>query len=136
MAATADIYTKKKVGDIVEYPVLANTVIYGGTLVAVDANGYAQPAAGTSGFRVVGVAEGSVDNNPGASGAQKIRVRRDGIHLFAASGLSQANVGDIAEVSDDMTVVAAGAGSNNIKVGEIVEYVSATSCWVDITRVS
>jgi hypothetical protein len=134
MALTADRYTKKKVGDIVEYPVLTNTVIYGGGMVSIDANGYAFPSTDASGQRFVGIAEEAVDNNPGSSGDKTVRVRRDGIHLLDGYNMSQAKVGDIAEVKDDYTVHFAGGGSNTIKVGEIVQYVSSTSVWVDITR--
>jgi hypothetical protein len=136
MALTANRYTKKKVGDIVEYPVAASTQIFGGGIVCVDANGYAVPGADSSGLRCVGIAEEAVDNNPGNDGDKTVRVRRKGMFLLASSGLSQASVGDIAEVVDDQTVIDGASTSNHVKIGEIVQYVSATSCWVHVGRIS
>ena len=42
---SADRYTKKKVGDIVEYPVYTGVVIYGGSIVCIGADGYARPGS-------------------------------------------------------------------------------------------
>ena len=69
-----DRNTPMKGGELVAVPVAAGAVIDGGTLVAVNATGFAVPAAGTSGLTVVGVAGERVDNTGGADGAAMCRV--------------------------------------------------------------
>ena len=78
-----DRNTPMKGGELVAVPVAAGAVIDGGTLVAVNATGFAVPAAGTSGLTVVGVADERVDNTGGADGAAMCRVRRGKVFLFS-----------------------------------------------------
>ncbi|MCK9376209.1 MAG: hypothetical protein M0P73_08670 [Syntrophobacterales bacterium] len=54
-ALTRDRATPYREGIEVEYPVAANTKIYAGSLVCVNAAGFAMPAADASGYRFVGV---------------------------------------------------------------------------------
>lgn len=55
-------------------PVKASTIIYGGATVAIDASGYAVPATAATGLKVVGIAEGTVDNSAGTNGAKWLKV--------------------------------------------------------------
>ncbi|MFA5112426.1 MAG: hypothetical protein WC443_13530, partial [Desulfobaccales bacterium] len=68
-ALTRDRATPYREGIEVEYPVAANTKIYAGSLVCVNAAGFATPAADTIGFRFIGVAMEQVDNSSGSDGA-------------------------------------------------------------------
>lgn len=129
-ALNKDRNTARREGDIVVDPVLAAKKIFGGSIVAVDANGYAQPAADTAGLKVRGVAEEQADNSAGASGAKTIRVRR-GVFKFAATGLTIADVGKPVFVSDDQTVSVA-ATTNNVCAGIMVDIDSATEAWVAV----
>jgi hypothetical protein len=135
-AATADINRRSKlnsVGGIRQFPIATNTRIFKGTLVALNAAGYAIPATDTTGLFIVGVAEESVNNNPGANAARTIQVSYDREYSFTHDGtLSQASVGQMATVLDDSTISIAATTTNDIPVGTIREYVSATEAFVYI----
>lgn len=115
-------------------------VIYRGGLVAVS-NGVAYPAANNAEYRVVGVAEETVDNQSTAAGYSATRVCtvNQGIYAFAnavagGSGtnavyqLQVTDVGKPAYVVDDQTV---GAASNAFfTVAGTVVYVEPDTKWV------
>jgi hypothetical protein len=130
-ALSANRATRQREGSLIAYQVAATTHIYKGSIVAVNAAGNAVPAADTAGLRVVGIAEEEV-NNTGAAGAADVQVRAGIAALLAGSGLALTDVGSIANASDDQTIVT--AGTNGVKVGRIVEFVSATSVWVFIPK--
>ena len=111
MPLSADRDTKERGGVDFPVPVAASSTIYAGSLVCADGDGYAVPAAKTAGYRFLGAAQGQVDNSSGSDGDEKVIVRRGREFLFKASGLTQANLGDPAYVSDDETLVAAVTGT-------------------------
>lgn len=119
-------------------PVDGGSVIYKGAIVAIDANGYAIPASDAAGLQVAGIAYEKVDNSAGANGAKRVRVEFDAEFLMDCASITQAMVGDLMEVVDDQTVDdAAGAGTvNNINLGRLTEFVSATSGWVFVPGIS
>jgi len=127
---TASREDMRKNDDLVAYPVKAATTIFKGALVAVDATGYAKPAAPAD-KRVVGVAYESGNNSTGASGAITARVSRIASIQLNTAGLTIANVGDKVYVTDDNTVTTVAAGS--ILVGVITEFISATIVRVALT---
>lgn len=129
LAAAANRLSRED--DIIGYPVLTATTIYKGAIVALDDNGYAIPATDTANLRVVGVAEDTVVNS-GASGAKFVRVLSGRAFLFAATSITQAMLGDPMFVVDDNTVDDAAGATNEVPVGRLVEYVSATQGWVYI----
>lgn len=136
----ANITARKNVsrqeGKILSYPVEESTTIYEGALVAVNAAGYAVNASDTSGERVVGVANETVDNSSGADGDLSIEVWTEGvIDLAAGFSATQANVGDKVYASDNQTVDLAGNLTNDILVGVIVEVVSASALRVKLDTV-
>jgi hypothetical protein len=131
-ALTRDRATPYREGIEVEYLVAATTKIYAGSLVCVNATGYAAPAADTSGYHIAGVALGQVDNSDGSDGGKIVRVRRAGVFEFDAVSISQDMVGTPMYVADDHTFDDAAGPTNDIKVGQLVKYVSATKGWIDI----
>lgn len=133
-ALSKDRATPYREGIEVEYPVAASTKIYAGSLVCVNANGYAAPAADTSGYLFVGVAMEQMDNNTGANGAKSVRLRRTGVFEFDAASITQAMVGAPMYAVDDHTFDDAAGPTNDVKVGLLVKYVSATQGWIDIAR--
>jgi len=133
-ALTRDRATSYREGIEVEFPVAAATKIYAGSMVCVNAAGYAAPAADTSGYRFVGVALEQVDNSSGANGAAVVRLRRAGVFEFDAASLTQAKVGNAMYAVDDQTFADAAGATNDIKVGILVKYVAATKGWIDIAR--
>lgn len=125
-ALTADRNTPRQgAGQLVSYPVAASTTLYAGGLVALNAAGYAVPAADTEGLIVVGVAEKKVNNASGAAGDLSVNVWVDAIFELAASAITQAMVGDAMYVVDDQTFDDANPG-NGIVAGQLVEFVSST----------
>lgn len=127
MALSADRSTARKEIQLLGYPVATNTVIYKGSLVAINAGGYAVPAADTAGFLgVAGVAEEYVSNNPGANGAKKIRVRSGCAFDLAATSITQAMVGTPMVVVDDQTFDDPAGATNDIPAGKLVQFISTT----------
>jgi len=133
-ALTRDRATPYREGIEVEYPVATNTKIYAGSLVCVNAAGYAVPAADTSGFQFAGVAMEQVDNSGGSEGSQTVRLRRAGVFEFDAASITQAMVSIEMYAQDDHTFADTAGATNHIKVGRLVKYVSATKGWIDIAR--
>jgi len=133
-ALSSDRLTSYREGIELDFPVAANTKIYAGSMVCADADGYAAPAADTSGYRFLGVALEQVDNSAGADGAKNVRVRRTGVFEFDAASITQAMVGDPMYAVDDQTFDDAAGPTNDIKVGILVKYGSATKGWIDIAR--
>lgn len=129
-ALNKDRNTPRKAGQIAAFGVAANAKIYAGSLVCLNATGYAVPAADTAGFRCVGVAKEYIDNTGGADGDQVIQVWESGEFQFDAAGMARTDVGLPVFVSDDQTV--AKSTTNAIGCGMITEFVSATSVWIDI----
>ncbi|MEW6658163.1 MAG: hypothetical protein AB1424_05860 [Thermodesulfobacteriota bacterium] len=133
-ALTKDRATPYREGIEVAYSVAAAVKIYAGSLVCANAGGFAAPAADTSGYRLVGVALEQVDNSGGADGDKSVRVRRHGIFEFDAASITQAMVGDPMYAVDDHTFDDAAGPTNDVKVGILVKYGSATKGWIDIAR--
>ena len=131
---TRDRATSYREGVELDYPVAASTKIYAGSLVCVNADGFAVTAADTSGYVFVGVALEQVDNSAGANGAKNVRIRREGVFEFDAASITQAMVGDPMYAVDDHTFDDAAGPTNDIKVGLLVKYASATKGWIDIAR--
>lgn len=112
MALAKDRNTRTKgVWSQVSYKVAAATTIYAGAMVAVNAAGYAVPAAKTAGLVVVGRAAENVIN-AGDAGAASVRVDK-GIFAWAndANAVTQADIGRACYVVDDQTVADETEGS-------------------------
>lgn len=131
MALAQDRATSYRDGVERPYPVATGVKIYAGSLVCINASGYAAPGANTANFKFVGVAQQQVDNTLGANGAKTVRVKRTGEHLFKATSIAQADVGKIMYLVDDQTFDESDPGQG-VVCGVLAEYVSATSGWLDI----
>jgi hypothetical protein len=106
------------------YPVEANTTVYLGSIVALNANGNAVPAASVPGLKIAGRAEmvhngmpgQDAVNNPGAAGAISIVARR-GAFMYAVSdgSIAAAQIGQTAFAADDNSVSASdGSGATAV----------------------
>jgi predicted RecA/RadA family phage recombinase len=133
-ALTRDRATPYREGIEVDYPVATNTKIFAGSLVCVNATGYAVPAADTAGYQFAGVAMEQVDNSGGSDGGQSVNLRRAGVFEFDAVSITQAMVGTGMYAKDDHTFDDTAGATNHINVGQLVKYVSATKGWIDIAR--
>lgn len=132
-ALAQDRNTQRRAGELLAALVKAAKCIYGGSLVAVGADGYLIPGADTAGLIFHGVADSRADNSAGGEGAISAVVRRRGEFRFAsASALTVANVGDNVFLADDQTVALAADVDNDIYCGVITEVLGAGDCFVDI----
>lgn len=110
--------------------------LFKGSLVANNASGYAAKAADTASFTLAGVAYETIDNSAGSAGDLNIRVWRQGVFEFNFSGTAtQANVGTAVFAVDDNTVALAATTTNDVMVGRIVQFVSASKVRVEISPV-
>lgn len=124
-ALSADRQVERYEGEIIALTVKAGTTIYKGSLVNVDATGYAVPAADAASVVFMGVAM------EGGTAGQTIRVYRRGIFKFAIPATATiADVGQRVYVADSATVTK--TASNGVYVGRIIRVDSATSVWVDL----
>jgi hypothetical protein len=124
----ADASVARKFDGLKAYPVKASTQIYKGSLVTVDATGYAIAAADTAGTYFVGIA---AENALGTAvaGAVWIKVWTRGEFLLPAVTLTQAMVGTVMYVSDSGAFTDTAA---NVPCGKLVEYIGASLGWLDI----
>jgi hypothetical protein len=130
------------------YPVEANTNIYLGGIVALNAAGNAVPASATTtvanALRIVGRAEYVTNavpgqnaiNNPGPAGAISITARK-GVFLYASDGsVGAAQVGLVCFALDDNNVTAADRASGAsvqqyAAAGTVVAIDPSGQVWVD-----
>lgn len=133
-ALTNDRNTPMQLGDVQEYPVLAATVIYAGSLACLNAAGWAMPGSTATTLVAAGRAEARADNSAGANGAINVKVR-PGTFRFdnsaAADEITQAEIGDACFVVDDQTVAKTDGAASRSKAGTIVQ-VDALGVWVRI----
>jgi len=132
MALTADREIVYREGRDIEYPMDA-VEIFAGSLVCVNATGYAAPAADTVNFKFVGVALEWKDNSGGNAGDKTILVRTEGVFEFDASSIAQASVGADMYVVDDHTFDESNPGQG-IKCGKLVKVESGTLGWIWIAK--
>jgi hypothetical protein len=131
MTALAKNTPRTKVGDGRRFsdPVAADTRIFNGSMVALNASGYAIPAI-TTATRVRGVALAEADNTDGTLGAIKVDIER-GAFLFrndVTNAVTRAHIGATVYVVDDNTVgssatstIAAGKCLDVLPEGVVVE---------------
>lgn len=96
-------------------PVKAATTIYQGSIVAIDADGYAIPGKKAAGLKAAGRAEETVENT-GKDGEATVRVTR-GVFVFensstASNKLGPADMLGPCYIEDDQTVTKAAAGAS------------------------
>ena len=130
MALNKDRATQYREGIEIEYPVAA-VKIYAGSLVCINAAGYAAPGADTVNFKFAGIALEQVDNSLGAPGAKTVRVRRTGVFEFNASSIAQSDVGKMMYLVNDETFDETNPGQG-ILCGVLTKYISNTRGWLDI----
>ena len=122
-----------KEGKLVSMKVKGSTHIYQGAILIIGADGYVKPAVAEANAFLAGIAYEEVDNSAGSDGDKEVRVIRNENHLLNGSGLAITDMGSSVYASDDQTVSTT-QGANEVKVGQIVEVVSATEIYVDITK--
>lgn len=129
---TADRNTPLKSGVLFSFPVATNVKIFSGSIVMLNATGYATKGAAATGQICVGRAEDQADNTGGADGAKAITVM-SGVYKFANSAagdaITIAEIGDNCYIVDDQTVAKTdGTGARSV-AGRIVG-VDTDGVWV------
>jgi len=126
-------------GRTLVYPVEANTTVYLGSIVALNANGNATPAASTVGLKILGRAEmvssgipgQDAVNNPGAAGAISIVARR-GVFMYGVNdgSIGAAQVGLVAFAVDDNSVSLSDGSAATAVVAQSTTFPAATSAQI------
>lgn len=118
MAVTATRDTPRQgneaLANVVAYKQAAAAKILGGTLVVINATGYAEGATAAASKLAVGVAIKDSDNTAGADGAKKVEVRRGQFPFDNKAGdlVVQADVGSLCYIEDNCTVRHTASGSS------------------------
>ncbi|WP_264047497.1 hypothetical protein [Methylobacterium flocculans] len=132
VALTTNRSTVARSGDTREPPVKAGATIHGGSMVAVDASGFAVPAAAVAAHRVLGRAEQRVNNAAGANGAVLARVQTGIFQYGNSAGADLIGLKDIGQpcyVVDDQTVALTSASAARPVAGTIFD-VDQLGVWV------
>lgn len=115
---------------LTRYVVKAATTIYKGSLVSLDATGYAIASADTAGTVCVGVAAEHVVQDSLVT--LKVGVLSGAEFLLISAAATQANVGGSFEVGDSGALALPGGSTNGVVVGRGLSLESATMAWVFI----
>lgn len=130
-ATSAERNTKRRNGDRLSLPAAASKVL-AGTIVVINAAGFAEAATTATGKKAAGVAEETVDNSAGSAGDLQVPVRR-GVFQFANSASTDAialtEIGSTCYLVDNQTV-AKTDGTGTRSAAGIVRDVDADGVWV------
>lgn len=130
-ALTSDAQRVEKEGRLVDMPVAASVQIYKGAILMRNPAGYVLPAASLSGAVMAGVSYEAKDNSNGSAGDESLRVETERAFEFEGAGFTQADLLKEVYAADDNTVQLA-AGTDLVKVGKIIEVLSATKVVVKL----
>lgn len=128
-ALTKDRNTARRSGDEYSHPVAASTKIFAGSLVALNATGYAAPGSAVATLKSPGRAEEQVDNSAGANGAKTVTVSK-GTFKWANHGtntLNRTHIGSTCYIEDDQTVGSSATGKS--AAGTVMQ-IDSDGVWV------
>lgn len=132
MAVTAARKTFERDGKQFSHPVEEAVVIHKGSMVGLNAAGYAVPVTEATGITAVGMAEESVDNTSGADGAVNVTIRYGTFKWTngaTTDAITRAEIGDAAYGVDNSTVSDVATGRSI--VGVIVDVDADGGIWVE-----
>jgi hypothetical protein len=115
MPLTANANRTFELGDINEYPLAANAVVYEGAAIGNNGAGFARPLQAGDPF--LGFADRSANNTSGSAGAATVRTKFRGLIRLAVTGLVQSSLGALVYASDDGTFTM--TASTNTPVGRV-----------------
>lgn len=109
-------------GKILVLPVAAGAVIQDGSLVVLDASGFAKAAVKADALTAAGRAEEYIDNTSGAAGAVSVKVRR-GVFVWdntsvVANKVKPEHVLKDCYIENDFTVSSLATGSS--RAGKVI----------------
>lgn len=131
-ALTAARSTPRRDGRSFARGVAATKVIYAGSMVFLNATGFATPGAIATTLIADGVAKSTVDNSTGADGDKMVETEK-GVFRFGNStstdAITKAEIGDPCYVVDDQTVAKTNGTNTRSVAGTIVD-VDGVGVWV------
>ncbi len=132
MALNKDRNTPIRDGVNVVHPIAAAKKIYAGSLVVLNATGYAEPGSTATTLTAAGRAEVQVDNSSGANGALSITVRR-GIFRFTnhSDAVTRTEIGKSCYIVDDQTVAKTNGTSTRSVAGKVID-LDSSGVWVEV----
>lgn len=131
MQLTADRNTPMRGTGLLALAVAAGARIYAGSLVVVDATGYATSGKAATGLSYAGRAEEAVDNTSGSAGAVRVPVRRGEAFKWANDGtITQAQLFKTAFIVDDQTVGATDDSGKRSAAGRITG-IDTDGVWIE-----
>lgn len=115
LTAPRDTHEIASGATLIVLPVKAATTIYQGSIVAIDADGYAIPGKKAAGLKAAGRAEETIENTGGDDDAV-VRVSR-GVFVFdnSATAANKVGIADVlgpCYIEDDHTVTKAATGAS------------------------
>lgn len=128
-ALTKDTQRVEKRGKLLSMPVKGGVVCFKNALLMIGADGFVKPCISEAGASFAGMGYEKVTATDANDGDLSIRIERENAITVAAVGIVQADLGKEVYALDDNTVQIA-AGTNLVKVGVIVEVISATEVLV------
>lgn len=111
---------------------LASVKVFAGSNVSYNAAGYAKKASDTTGEAFAGVAMETVDNTAGQPGDKYVRLWKEGVFDMNCTGADRTWVGKDVYAVDDNLVALTATTTNDVRVGRVVGFTSATSVRVKI----
>lgn len=123
---------ERQEGILVDVVLAASTKVYKGSNVNYNAAGFAKKASDTTGESFAGVAMETKDSSGPKDSDKYVRVWKEGVFSMNCSGATQAWVGQDVFAVDDNLVALAATTTNDVKVGRVVQFVSATEVRVKI----
>lgn len=129
---TAERPDQRQEGILVDIPLAASTKVFKGSNVNYNTSGLAKKAADVANEVFAGVAIETKDSNLNAEDQKYVRVWKEGVFSMNCTGATQAWVGQNVYVVDDNLVALAATPTNDVLVGRVVQFVSATEVRVKI----
>lgn len=129
-ALKKDRNTPQRMGDRLVLQVAENTTIYAGSLVAVNAEGYAVPASAATTLTAAGRAEHQVINS-GSDTTESIIVLRGVFKFENLSSDAVSKVFSTCYMVDDQTVAATDGGGTRSIAGKVLD-IEPDGVWVEI----
>lgn len=131
-ATTAERLTQQRnTGDLLSIPAAVQKVL-AGTIVVLNASGFAEMGTTATGKIALGVASATADNSAGAAGDINVEIMR-GVFKFANSASGDAialtDYGTNCYIVDNQTV-AKTSGSSTRSIAGVVRGVDADGVWV------
>lgn len=131
-ALTSDRNTKRRDAYSLSLPMAASATIHGGSIVCVNASGFAVPGSTSATLKAAGVAS-SGKRNTDAAGTERVDVKK-GVHCLSnsasADAITLADIGADCYIVDDQTVAKTSATNTRSVAGKVFD-VDADGVWVE-----